>query len=124
MADIKGRRKTTARRRRHKRIRAKISGSAERPRLSIFRSLTNIYAQVIDDLAGVTLASASTIDNEIAAQVEGKSKTDAARIVGKVVAERAKNAGITTVVLDRGGYQYHGRVSALAEGAREAGLEF
>ena len=124
MADIKGRRKTTARRRRHKRIRAKISGSAERPRLSIFRSLTNIYAQVIDDLAGVTLASASTIDNEIAAQVEGKSKTDAARIVGKVVAERAKNAGITTVVLDRGGYQYHGRVAALAEGAREAGLEF
>jgi len=124
MADIKGRRKYTARRRRHKRIRAKISGSAERPRLSIFRSLTNIYAQVIDDLAGVTLASASTIDNEIAAQVEGKSKTDAARIVGKVVAERAKNAGITTVVLDRGGYQYHGRVAALAEGAREAGLEF
>ena len=124
MADIKGRRKTTARRRRHKRIRAKISGSAERPRLSIFRSLTNIYAQVIDDLAGVTLASASTIDNEIAAQVEGKSNTDAARIVGKVVAERAKNAGITTVVLDRGGYQYHGRVAALAEGAREAGLEF
>lgn len=124
MADIKGRRKNIARKRRHKRIRAKVSGSAERPRLSIFRSLGNIYVQVIDDLAGATLASASTIDKEVAKQIEGKSKIDAARIVGKVVGERAKSAGITTVVLDRGGYQYHGRVAALAEGAREAGLEF
>ncbi|RMG85442.1 MAG: 50S ribosomal protein L18 [Chloroflexi bacterium] len=124
MADIKAKRKYLARKRRHRRVRAKVAGTAQRPRMNIFRSLNHIYVQVIDDTEGRTLVSASTIDRDVAPQVQGKSKTEAARIVGKVVAERAKNAGITTVVFDRGGYQYHGRVAALAEGAREAGLEF
>jgi large subunit ribosomal protein L18 len=110
--------------RRHRRVRAKLSGSAERPRLNVFRSEANIYAQVIDDVAGHTLASASTIDGDVAKQIEGKTKTEAAKIVGMVVAERAKAAGVTHVVFDRGGYRYFGRVSALAEGAREGGLEF
>jgi large subunit ribosomal protein L18 len=110
--------------RRHRRIRARVSGTAERPRLNVFRSLTNIYAQVIDDISGRTLASASTIDREVAKQVDGKSKLEAAKIVGQVVAARAKAAGVAQVVFDRGGYQYHGRVAALAEGAREGGLEF
>ena len=124
MTDIRGKKKSKARQRRHRRIRARISGTPECPRLNIYRSLTNIYAQVVDDTVGITLVSASTIDNEIVSQVEGKSKIEAARVVGKVVAERARNAGITTVVFDRGGYRYHGRVAALAAGAREAGLEF
>lgn len=124
MADIKGQKKTESRQRRHARLRAKVSGTAQRPRLCVFRSLSNIYAQVIDDEAGNTLVSASTIDNELASQLEGKSKTEAAKLVGKLVAERAKTAGVTTVVFDRGGYKYHGRVAALAEAAREAGLEF
>jgi large subunit ribosomal protein L18 len=124
MADIKGKDKNAARKRRHRRVRGKINGTASRPRLNVFRSLGNIYAQVIDDDAGITLASASTVDREVAMQLEGKSKVESARVVGKVVAERAKTAGILTVVLDRGGYRYHGRVAALAEGAREAGLEF
>jgi large subunit ribosomal protein L18 len=110
--------------RRHARVRAVISGTQERPRLNVFRSSANIYAQVVDDTAGHTLASASTIDREVAAQVEGKTKTEAAKIVGVVVAQRAKAAGITRVVFDRGGYRYFGRVSALADGAREGGLEF
>jgi len=110
--------------RRHKRIRSRVSGTAERPRLNVYRSLTNIYAQVIDDLSGQTLASASTIDSAVAAQLTGKNKVEAAKIVGQMVAERAKAAGISAVVFDRGGYQYHGRVAALAEGAREGGLNF
>lgn len=110
--------------RRHRRVRARISGTAQRPRLNVFRSLTNIYAQVIDDISGHTLASASTIDREIAGQVEGKSKVEAAKIVGQALAQRAKAAGVGAVVFDRGGYRYHGRVAALAEGAREGGLEF
>ncbi len=110
--------------RRHRRVRAKVDGTAARPRLNVFRSLTNIYAQVIDDLSGHTLASASTIDNEIAKQIDGKTKREAAKIVGQVLAQRAKEAGISSVVFDRGGYQYHGRVAALAEGAREGGLNF
>lgn len=110
--------------RRHRRIRAKLNGTAERPRMNIFRSLAEIYVQVIDDEAGKTLVSASTIDREVKKQVEGKSKQEAAKIVGQVVAERAKAAGINKVVFDRGGFRYHGRVAALAEGAREAGLEF
>lgn len=110
--------------RRHKRVRARVSGTPERPRLNVFRSLTNIYAQVIDDLSGHTLASASTIDKGVAAQLEGKSKVDAAKIVGQVLAERAKAAGINAVVFDRGGYRYHGRIAALAAGAREGGLNF
>ncbi|NWG17825.1 MAG: 50S ribosomal protein L18 [Chloroflexi bacterium] len=116
--------KEAARARRHRRVRARVSGTPERPRLNVFRSLTNIYAQVIDDVAGRTLVSASTVDKEIAAKVAGKKKAEAAKIVGQVLAERAKSAGIQKVVFDRGGYQYQGRVAALAEGAREGGLEF
>ena len=106
---------------RHKRVRAKSSGTPERPRLNVFRSGTNIYAQIIDDVSGKTLVSASSLDKAF----EGRgSNVDGAKKVGQMVAERAKAAGITTVVFDRGGYVYHGRVAALAEGAREGGLEF
>lgn len=124
MADIKAKAKQQARKRRQRRVRANVAGTAERPRLSIYRSTSNIYAQVIDDVAGKTLVSASTIDNDVVTQVKGKSKTEAAKVVGKIVAERAKNAGIGAVIFDRAGYRYHGRVAALADGAREAGLEF
>lgn len=113
-----------ARKRRHRRIRMRLSGTAKRPRLNVFRSLNNIYAQVIDDEAGHTLASASTVDKELKAELEDKSKTEQAVIVGKAVAERAKSAGIKHVVFDRGGYLYHGRIKALADGAREGGLQF
>lgn len=116
--------KRLARLARHRRVRGKVDGTPERPRLNVFRSLTNIYAQVIDDNQGHTLVSASTIDKDVAGQVEGKSKAEAAKIVGLVIAQRAKDAGISKVVFDRGGYKYHGRVAALAEGAREGGLEF
>lgn len=116
--------KREARVQRHRRVRGRVAGSTERPRLNVFRSETNIYAQVIDDTAGHTLVSASTIDKQIAGQVEGKTKTEAAKIVGQVLAQRAKEAGISRVVFDRGGYRYHGRVAALAEGAREGGLDF
>ena len=106
---------------RHKRVRAKVFGTPERPRLNVFRSEKNIYAQVIDDVNGVTLASASSLDKAI----EGYGgNIAAATAVGKLVAERAKAKGIDTVVFDRGGYLYHGRVAELAEGAREGGLEF
>jgi large subunit ribosomal protein L18 len=113
-----------ARLRRHRRVRAKVSGTSERPRLNVFRSLTNIYAQVIDDVAGHTLVSASTIDRELRGQVDGKDKTEAAKLVGQLLARRALEAGVKQVVFDRGGYRYHGRVKALADAAREAGLEF
>jgi len=116
--------KTAGRERRHTRVRGRIDGTPQRPRLNVFRSVENIYAQVIDDVAGQTLVSASTIDKDVVKQLEGKKKTEAAKIVGQVLAERAKQAGISTVVFDRGGYKYHGRVAALAEGAREGGLEF
>ncbi|MBE2183011.1 MAG: 50S ribosomal protein L18 [Anaerolineae bacterium] len=116
--------KRESRIRRHLRVRGTVNGTQERPRLNVFRSLTNIYVQVIDDTAGRTLVSASTIDNEVASQIEGKNKTEAAKIVGQVVAQRAKAAGIEKVVFDRGGYRYQGRVAAVAEGAREGGLEF
>ena len=106
---------------RHKRVRAKISGTPERPRLCVFRSETNIYAQVIDDVNGVTLVSASSLEKDF--KVAG-TKSDAAKQVGVNVAERAKAKGIDTVVFDRGGYVYPGRVKALAEGAREGGLQF
>ena len=124
MADMQGKQKYDSRKRRQRRIRARLEGTTERPRLNVYRSLSNIYAQVIDDVTGKTVASASTIDNEVVAELKGKNKVDAARIVGKFVAERAKQAGIEAVVFDRGGYLYHGRVKALAEGARKAGLEF
>ncbi len=113
-----------ARKRRHARVRARITGTAERPRLNVFRSLEHIYAQVIDDTAGHTLASASTIDRDLREKIEGKTKSEAAKLVGALVAERARKVGIKKVVFDRGGYRYHGRVKALAEAAREAGLEF
>lgn len=113
-----------ARRRRHRRLRKNITGTPERPRLNVYRSLRHIYAQVIDDTAGHTLVSASSIDNVLSKECEGLEKTEAARVVGRAVAERALASGIEQVVFDRGGYQYHGRVKALAEAAREAGLDF
>ena len=113
-----------ARKRRHRRVRVKISGTPERPRLNVYRSSKHIYAQVIDDTIGATLASASTVDLEIRTEVAGKNKKEQAAIVGKAVAERANAAGIDTVVFDRGGYKYHGRVQALAAAAREGGLKF
>jgi len=113
-----------ARIRRHLRVRKTVIGSSERPRLNVFRSLKHIYAQVIDDSVGQTLISASTLDNEIKGKLDGLKKTEAAELVGKVLAERALANGVTAVVFDRGGYKYHGRVKALAEAARKAGLEF
>ncbi|MGX6979205.1 50S ribosomal protein L18 [Vagococcus elongatus] len=112
--------KNTTRQKRHKRVRKNLSGTAECPRLNVFRSNTNIYAQLIDDVAGVTLASASTLDKEIS----GGNKTEQAAAVGALVAKRAVDKGYKEVVFDRGGYLYHGRVAALAEAARENGLEF
>jgi large subunit ribosomal protein L18 len=112
------------RRRRHRRVRGRLAGTAARPRLNVYRSLKGIYAQVVDDQAGRTLASASTLDPEARSQLEGLRKVEQARVVGRLIAERAKAAGIEAVVFDRGGYRYHGRVRALAEAAREAGLKF
>lgn len=106
---------------RHKRVRSKVSGTPERPRLNVFRSATNVYAQIIDDTKGITLVSASSLDKEF----EGKGgNCEAAKKVGLLLAQRAKDKGISAAVFDRGGYLYHGRVKALAEGAREGGLEF
>lgn len=110
--------------RRHRRLRNKISGTAGRPRLNVFRSLQHIYAQVIDDTAGTTLVSASTLDKEIKEKLSYGGNIEAAGEVGRLVAKRALEKGIDTVVFDRGGYIYHGRVKALAEGAREGGLKF
>ena len=113
-----------ARKRRHARVRARIAGTAERPRLNVFRSLGHIYAQVIDDIAGHTLVSASTIDRELRDKVAGKGKSEAAKLVGETIGKKALEKGITGVVFDRGGNIYHGRIKAVAEGAREAGLKF
>lgn len=113
-----------ARLRRHARVRRKVSGTASRPRLCVFRSLNHIYAQVIDDELGHTLGSASTLDREIRPEADGKRKVEAAELVGTLVAKRVLERGISGVVFDRGGYEYHGRVKALAEAAREAGLVF
>lgn len=121
---IKNVNKNEDRKMRAKRVRAKISGTPERPRLNVFRSLNNIYAQVIDDTKGVTLAQASTMDKNIAKSIEGKTKQEAAFIVGQAIAKSAISKGVKTVVFDRAGYQYTGRVKALADGARDAGLEF
>ncbi|MFC6175571.1 50S ribosomal protein L18 [Companilactobacillus huachuanensis] len=112
--------KNKARQKRQKRIRAKISGTAERPRLNVFRSNKNIYAQIIDDVKGVTLASASTLDKEI----KDGSKVEQAEAVGALIAQKAQEAKISDVIFDRGGYLYHGRVQSLAEAARENGLKF
>jgi large subunit ribosomal protein L18 len=113
-----------ARIRRHTRVRIAVKGNSQRPRLSIYRSLAEIYAQVIDDQAGSTIASASSIDSELRAQMKGLKKSEQAKLVGKTLAERAKNKGVQLVVFDRGGNKYTGRVKALAEGAREGGLQF
>ena len=110
-----------ARRRRHMRLRKRLSGTTARPRLCVFRSLNQIYAQVIDDTSGRTLAAASSLDGALRGS---GSKTERAKAVGTAIAEKAKAAGISQVVFDRGGYMYHGRVQALADAAREAGLEF
>jgi large subunit ribosomal protein L18 len=107
----------------HSRVRAKVSGTAERPRLNVFRSLNHIYAQIIDDASATTLASASTVVKKGEEKKAG-GNIEAAALVGKLIAERAKEKGVTRVVFDRGGYLYHGRIKALADAAREAGLEF
>ena len=109
---------------RHARVRKKISGTPDMPRLSVYRSNKSIYAQIIDDTKRVTLVSASTLDPQIKGQLDDVDKKGAAKLVGKLVGERALNAGIKTVVFDRGGYMYTGRVASVADGAREAGLEF
>jgi large subunit ribosomal protein L18 len=112
------------RRRIHKRIRAKISGNSSRPRLCVYRSLNNMYAQVIDDTQGKTLATASTVEKEIKNDLKHTGNIEASILLGKKIAERAKAKGIETIVFDRGGYLYHGRVKAVAEAARESGLKF
>ena len=109
---------------RHMRVRRNLAGTAARPRLNVFRSSSGIYAQIIDDAAGHTLASASSVDKELRERVKGMKKSEQARLVGQTVAERARSKGITTVVFDRGGFKYIGRVKALADGAREGGLQF
>jgi large subunit ribosomal protein L18 len=116
--------KNKVRKVRHQRVRVKIAGTAERPRLCVYRSLNHIYAQIIDDAAGHTLASASSMDKEVAQQIAQLDKKAQAKLVGKIAAERAKAKGIEHVVFDRGGYIYTGRVAEVAAGAREAGLDF
>lgn len=115
--------KTEAKKRRQERIRKKISGTPERPRLSVFRSLNNIYAQIIDDTKGLTLAAASTLDEAFADAKKNRGSVASAKKVGQILAEKAKTAGVTKVVFDRSGFRYHGSIKALADGAREAGLE-
>jgi large subunit ribosomal protein L18 len=116
--------KNKARLKRHLRVRKKIFGTPERPRLSVFRSSKHIYAQLIDDVKGVTLAAASTLDKELAGQIGNGGDVESARKVGELIAKRAKAKGYERVVFDRGGYLYHGRIQALADAAREAGLQF
>jgi large subunit ribosomal protein L18 len=119
-----GEERRIARLRRHARVRKHVSGTPERPRLDVFRSLRHISAQVIDDTKGVTLVAASTVEPEIRGRVAGMKKTEQAQVVGQILAERALARGIKQVVFDRGGYMYHGRVKSLADGARAGGLEF
>jgi large subunit ribosomal protein L18 len=116
--------RSVARGRRHSRVRKNLAGTAERPRLNVFRSTLGIYAQVIDDQSGRTLVSASTVDRDLREKLKGMKKSEQAKAIGQAVAERAKDKGIQTVVFDRGGYRYMGRVKALADGAREGGLQF
>lgn len=116
--------KERLRKKRHRRVRYKVSGTAERPRLNVSRSIQHIYAQLIDDSSGHTLASASTLDTGLKAEVKSGGNIAAAKAVGKLIAARAQEKGVTTVVFDRGGYKYHGRVQALADSAREGGLQF
>ena len=112
----------TARQKRHERIRLSLAGTSERPRLAVFRSLNHIYAQVIDDASGKTLAAASTVEKELRGSKQ--TKTEEAAVIGRLVAERARTAGVERVVFDRAGFRYHGRIKSLAEAAREAGLDF
>lgn len=112
------------RKHRHRRVRKRLSGTPERPRLNVYRSLVSIYAQVIDDEQGHTLVAASSIDKELRTKTEGKTKVEQARLVGEAIAERALEKGVKEVVFDRGGFRYAGRVKALAEGARDKGLVF
>lgn len=116
--------KNQVRQKRHKRVRKNLSGTAEAPRMNVYRSLNHIYVQVIDDTKGVTIASASTMEKAVKEKIADMTKTEAAKVVGQTAAERAKAKGVETVVFDRGGYLYTGRVKAVAEGAREAGLNF
>ncbi len=116
--------KNQERQRRHERVRRKVSGTAEAPRMCVYRSLNHIYVQLIDDAKGVTLCSASTMEKEVKAEIKDMSKTEAAKVVGKKAAEKALAKGVKAVVFDRGGYLYTGRVQAVADGAREAGLNF
>ena len=116
--------RTVVRENKHRKLRNRFSGTAERPRLAVFRSNNHMYAQIIDDTVGKTLVSASTLDKDVKAECEKTNNVEAATVVGKVVAKRALEKGITTVVYDRGGFVYEGKVKALAEAAREAGLEF
>ncbi|USB35144.1 50S ribosomal protein L18 [Paenibacillus sp. YPG26] len=116
--------KNKARLKRHLRVRKKIQGTAERPRLNVYRSSKHIYAQLIDDVAGVTLVSASTVDKELSANIKNGGSVESARQVGELIAKRAQDKNVKNVVFDRGGYLYHGRIQALADAAREAGLEF
>ena len=116
--------RSKARNRRQLRVRSAVEGTQQRPRINVFRSLSEIYAQVIDDQAGRTIVSASSIDQELRSKMKGLKKTDQAKLVGKALAKRAKDKGVLAVVFDRGGFKYTGRVKALADGAREGGLEF
>lgn len=116
--------RTMGRERRHARVRRRVVGTPNRPRLNVFKSLTGIYAQVINDAEGKTLVSASTVDKELRSQMKGMKKTEQAKAIGKAIAERAKSKGISSVVFDRGGFRYIGRIKALADGAREGGLQF
>lgn len=120
----KNKSRSVARNKRHQRVRKLISGTSDRPRMSVFRSVAEIYVQLIDDEAGVTLTSASSIDHDLKVQMESLKKSEQARLVGKTIAERAKAIGINQVVFDRGGFRYIGRVKTLADAAREGGLEF
>ena len=116
--------KELLRKKRHRRVRYKVSGTAERPRLNVSRSIQHIYAQLIDDASGSTLAAASTVDPTLRTTLKSGGNVEAAKAVGQLIAERGQAKGITSVVFDRGGYKYHGRIQALADGAREAGLQF
>ena len=116
--------RSIARARRHSRVRKNLQGTADRPRLNVFRSLSGIYVQVIDDQSGRTIVSASSVDKELREKLKGMKKADQAKVIGQTIAERAKGKGIQSVVFDRGGYRYIGRIKALADGAREGGLQF
>lgn len=124
MVNKKGIRRPSERKVRHLRVRKRVSGTPERLRLNVFRSSAHIYAQVIDDTKGITVAAASSIESDLREQLNGQTKIDKSTAVGKLVAERAQAKGVTRVVFDRGGYRYHGRIKAVAEAAREGGLDF